>query len=236
MSNGKKNYFRHDFNARNDDKVNDLIEKFGLSGYFYFFSLLELQATNCAGEFQDSVTYHQRTLIKELRLHKNKLRVFLEYSKSICILNYTYTENKVCVSMPNLSKYMGRYTIKSPPNTPNKKKRKEKKVNEIKTVETVKTTHEVNNGFGDSISPEANYIILRIKPEHQKTLLGKYDSDYLLETFFNTYNYYKENLTQIKFEKKIWISTINGWIKRDSKPVLKKMTQDELETKYNWMK
>ena len=132
MASGKKNYFRHLFNARNDDKIQDLLDRFGLAGYFYFFALLELQASNCSDEYNDICVYHQRTLIKELRLHKNKLKVFLEYSASISILNYTYTENRVEVSIPNLAKYMGKYTNKSDPNAPNKRKEKKRKEKERK--------------------------------------------------------------------------------------------------------
>ena len=135
MASGRKNYFRHVFGARNDDKVQDLVEKFGPAGYFYWFVLVEICAERAADEMPEKFIYHQRTLIKELRLHKNKLRVFLEYSASISLLSYTYTENRVEVCIPNLSKFMGQYASKYEPKPSNKRKGKESKVKESKVKE-----------------------------------------------------------------------------------------------------
>jgi hypothetical protein len=131
MASGKKNYFRHSFSARNNVKIQSLIDKFGLAGYFYWFSLIELCAELSVDGIKTEYIYHQRTLIKELRLNKNRLSLVLTYMQSISLLSLTYNENKYALKIPNLSKYMGYYENKN-----EKKGPKESKGNEIKEKES----------------------------------------------------------------------------------------------------
>jgi hypothetical protein len=208
MASGKKNYFRHLFNARNDDKIQDLMDRFGLAGYFYFFALLELQASNCSDEYNEICVYHQRTLIKELRLHKNKLKVFLEYSASISILNYTYTENRVEVSIPNLSKYMGKYTNKSDPNLPNK--RKEKKRKEKEKTEPVK--HSVKSKFDiDAIYSAYPKKVGKAAGVKKLQTIIKTDETYnkVMQGVINYGKHCKEENTDIKYIKQ-FSTFVNG--------------------------
>jgi hypothetical protein len=127
MASGKKNYFRHSFSARNNVKIQSLIDKFGLAGYFYWFALVELCAELSVDGTKIEYVYHERTLIKELRLNKNRLNLALTYMQSISLLSLTYNENTYALCIPNLSKYMGYYETKFQSNSP-----KESKVNEIK--------------------------------------------------------------------------------------------------------
>lgn len=132
MASGKKNYFRHSFSARNNVKIQSLIDKFGLAGYFYWFALIELCAELSTDGVKTEYIYHQRTLIKELRLNKNRLNLVLTYMQSISLLSLTYTENKYALRLPNLQKYMGYYENKIEKSLPNKIKVNETKINESK--------------------------------------------------------------------------------------------------------
>ncbi len=132
MASGKKNYFRHSMFARNDDFIVDLMEKFGLQGYFYYFALIEMCAELSSTELQEKHKFHKRTLVHSLRLNTRKLNLFLTYLQDKSKISYTIMGNQYEIILPNLSKYMGKYSSKYTPNTPNKRKEKEKKEKEKK--------------------------------------------------------------------------------------------------------
>lgn len=144
MANGKKNYFRHSFTARNDERIQDVIEKFGPAGYYYWFALIELCAEQASCEIKKTYVFHPRILIKELRCHTNKLRVILEYLQSTRLILLDYNEKHIEVGIPNLSKYMGKYTNKIDSNTSNKTKLNKTKLNKIKI--TKKVSDKKNSG------------------------------------------------------------------------------------------
>jgi len=132
MASGKKDYFRHSMHARNDDKIQDIMDKFGVAGYFYWFALVEICATQAADSDTEKFIFHQRTLIKELRCHKNKLRVLLEYFENTSLILVEYTENRVEVCIPKLRKYLGRYESKLETKAPKEGKEKKRKEKERK--------------------------------------------------------------------------------------------------------
>jgi uncharacterized phage protein (TIGR02220 family) len=148
MASGKKNYFRHDFNARNDSNIDALIRKFGLSGYYYYFSLVEIFAQSCSDEFKESQTYNQSRLYRELRLKHGKLISFLTYAQGMSMLSYTYVEPMFNISIPKLSKYMGKYNSNSSNKTKvNEIKEKKRKVNKSVVEQRVipQIAHDVIN-------------------------------------------------------------------------------------------
>lgn len=147
MASGKKNYFRHSVNARKDEKIMQLIDNGSKEDYFHFFVILELcaqQAENCFPE-NGEFFFHARTLAQELMVNRSKLVLHLSKMQSCSLLEYTMTENKVQLLVPNLAKYMGRYETKYDPNSPNK--RKENKIKENKRKEKESETTSDPNFF-----------------------------------------------------------------------------------------
>lgn len=130
MASGKKNYFRHSMNARNDHKLRSFMDLFGRNwreGYFYFFTLLEL----CGNEAQEGKTEHT--------FHKKTLRdlwgtsaqgvhdVCTKCAQSALVMCKVDTDH-VTFSLPNLLNYTGKYET----NAPNKEKKiKENKENKL---------------------------------------------------------------------------------------------------------
>lgn len=127
MASGKKNYFRHSFNARNDEFVIELINEFKEKGYFMWFSLIEICAEMVADGHNQPLKLHRSRLIRELRCNESTLKVFLRYCEGRSKVLHTYLEPTFNLEIPNLVKYVGKYSE----NAPNKRKEKEIKEKEI---------------------------------------------------------------------------------------------------------
>ena len=156
MASGKKNYFRHSFHARNDDKIASLINKHGKEAYFHFFALIEICAELASDKFPEDCWFHfhPRTLADALLVKKWTLTSHLLaiHQSGLCgvsvepqsaISDRSVELQRVSVHLPNLSKFMGRYET----NAPNKRKEKEIKENKIKeTVAVAGTNPEMHDG------------------------------------------------------------------------------------------
>jgi len=132
MASGKKNYFRHSFNAFEDEKIQNAIALLGYEGYAYYFILIELLAKKCDAEFKNPIRIHQQSLRNVWRKQSKSCNKVVKKLQESGLFVATFSESFIEFDIPNLSKYMGKYTIKKSPNTPNKKKRKEKKRKESK--------------------------------------------------------------------------------------------------------
>jgi hypothetical protein len=135
MASGKKNYFRHNFNAHEDPKIVRLMNKHGLAGYAMFFILIEIYARQCENEFKESITINKRTLRQSWRKVGPTCDQGLADLQAMLLLRYTSDEQSYNIEIPNIVKYLGKYESKLPPNTPNKRKEKESKRKESKVNE-----------------------------------------------------------------------------------------------------
>lgn len=129
MASGRKNYFRHSFNAFEDEKIQKCIELLGYEGYAYYFILIELLAKQCENEFKNPIRIHPQTLRIIWRKQTKSCKKVLTKLQQSGLFVVTFTESFIELDIPNLVKYMGKYTTKSSPNVSNKKKIKEKKIN-----------------------------------------------------------------------------------------------------------
>jgi hypothetical protein len=128
MASGKKNYFRHSFNARNDEFIVSLMNEFGEKGYYMWFALCEMSGELLADGHSWPLKYNQSRLYKELRCNHSKLHLFLTYCQDRSKISSAYVEPIFSLEIPSLSKFVGKYSE----NAPNKRKEKEIKENEIK--------------------------------------------------------------------------------------------------------
>jgi uncharacterized phage protein (TIGR02220 family) len=159
MSSGKKNYFRHSMNARNDHKLKTFMSLFGRNwreGYFYFFSLLEL----CGNEAQDGKeehTFHINTLRELWGTSTKGAHDVCNKCASCALVVCNIGTNHVTFSLPNLLNYVGKYDR----NAPNKeiKEIKEKKSEQRiplaqKSKKAKPETNVINTGLftGDKVT------------------------------------------------------------------------------------
>lgn len=137
MASGKKNYFRHSFNARNDEFVIELINQFKEKGYFMWFALVEICAEMVNDGHQQPLKFNRSRLTRELRCSQGTLNLFLTYCEGRSKVLHTYLEPTYNLEIPSLLKFVGKYSE----NAPNKRKEKEIKEKEsitpeLKIVET----------------------------------------------------------------------------------------------------
>lgn len=131
MASGKKNYFRHSFNARNDEFIVGLMNEFKEKGYFMWFALCEMSGEMLADGHKWPLKYNQSRLYKELRCNHSKLHMFFTYCEHRCKISVTYVSPTFSLEIPSLLKYVGKYSEISP------NKIKEKEIKEKETKEAV---------------------------------------------------------------------------------------------------
>jgi hypothetical protein len=130
MASGKKNYFRHSFNARNDEFVIGLINEFKEKGYYMWFALTEVCAEMVNDGHSQPLKINQSRLYRELRCNQRTLNLFLTYCEGRSKVHSRYIEPTYDLEIPSLLKYVGKYLE----NAPNKTKLKEIKEKEIKVI------------------------------------------------------------------------------------------------------
>ncbi len=140
MANGKKNYFRHSFFAFEDEKIQKAVALLGYEGYAYYFILLEFLGRQCTDEVKNPITIHQQSLRNVWRKQSKSCKKVVEKLQESGLFVATFRESFVEFDIPNLSKYLGKYTNKNPSNAPNKIKENKIKENKIKGNERNKTT------------------------------------------------------------------------------------------------
>jgi len=109
-----KNYFRHFFKAHRDAKMIKLKKTRGTKGIGEYWILIEL----CAEFIHDNTTgfenvqcvFHERNLRESLSLRKQELNKCLTSLQLIFNFSWTRVEDQIFLSVPNLSKYFGKYS------------------------------------------------------------------------------------------------------------------------------
>ena len=134
MTKGNVNYFRHSFNASEDPKIQGLMDDMGVEGYGYFFILLEIYAKGCESEHKDCLVIHKRVIAKAWRRRTDGVDYVLSKMSLMHLLLYHYDPSSppsmVTISIPNMSKYIGKYKLKDSKNALIKEKEiKEKEIN-----------------------------------------------------------------------------------------------------------
>lgn len=125
MASGRKNYFRHSTSAFEDPKIQKAIDLLGYEGYAYYFILLEILAKQCENECKETIEIHQQTLRIVWRKSQQSCNKVVTKLAQSGLFVVTFKESLYEFSIPNLSKYMGKYETKLYSNTPNKRKEKE---------------------------------------------------------------------------------------------------------------
>lgn len=162
MDSGKKNYFRHSMNARNDHKLRAFMDLFGRNwreGYFYFFTLLEL----CGNDARDGKvehTFHKKTLRELWGTSAQGVHdVCTKCAQSALVMCIVGTDH-VTFSIPNLLNYTGQYV----PRAPNK-------LNQIKSNQSKEN--------GEAVNPEPKKILPEVETQEnpKNVVTGFFEPD-----------------------------------------------------------
>jgi len=132
VASGKKNYFRHSFFTHNDIKMLMLKDSIGIGFYFYYFSLLELCGEESSDHLLSSYVFHDATIRSLWSVNLKKSEHIATQMNAVGLLEFKKGNKNFQFTIPNFSKYLGKYTNKTEPNGPNKRKEKERKEKERK--------------------------------------------------------------------------------------------------------
>lgn len=223
MASGKKNYFRHSFFARNDIKLKLLRDEIGIGFYFYYFSLLELCGEESSDELKDEYVFHESTIRSLWSVNLKKSERIACVMHSVRLLEFKKRQKTFSFRIPNLSKYMGRYTSKFPSNTSNKRKEKERKGKKRK---------EKNKSIFDLSDIEKiynNYPLQKGKTEGIKKLHGTIKTQDEYDNIMQAVKRYKYscNGTEPKYIKH-FSSWVNGECWNDEMPDTKAEWEDKM--------
>lgn len=107
-------WFKHQTNARNDEKIAHLEQLAGLEGYGFYIKLLEIVAESMDGSDKCSLTYPLSTWSHQLYIHHNKVSKLLGKCEVAGLVNIKYHEGngnvRIEVIIPNLLKYRDNHT------------------------------------------------------------------------------------------------------------------------------
>ena len=107
-------WFKHQTNARNDERVAHLESLAGLEGYGFYIKLLEIVAEGMDRTDKCSITYPLTTWSHQLYIHHNKVSKLLGKCEVAGLVSVKYHEGnskvRIEVTIPNLLKYRDNHT------------------------------------------------------------------------------------------------------------------------------
>jgi hypothetical protein len=109
MASGRKSYFRHSFNARNDTKLRLFRDHVGVGFYFYYFTLLELCAENIGDEKEAHFEFHESVIRQLWCMNLRKCESTSVHLNATGLVLFKKVGKTFHFTIPNLLKYLGRY-------------------------------------------------------------------------------------------------------------------------------
>jgi hypothetical protein len=237
MTKGTKNYFRHLFNASDDPGISQIIAKYGVVGYGYYFLLVELLSGIEAVEKNDgNYKIHIRTICKKLSLRRDGCVNYLDFLTTCLTLSYHLCEDVVHLAYPNIPKYMGSYNgFKEINETIKEKKIKEKKRVEQPESDLALVTDdnaEAHKWIIDFL-PDDTLELLKAKKvsiKTQKAWLNKYSKKHL-EAEISKAAIWELDNRRVNFG-----GFLSGWLGRNPdiwrEAEIAKKEQEEYQTKF----
>jgi len=136
----KSNYFRHSFNAHEDIKIMELIERGGIKCVGVYFVLLEIYGSMIMDDDNQSFkqNINTRRIANAVGLRSDSCRTCIELIADCKLIEAVRFKSPISyfeVGIPNFLKYFGRYSKTETIKCPNKRKEKEKKEKEMKEKE-----------------------------------------------------------------------------------------------------
>lgn len=107
-------YFKHYSNASSSKLINHLIDRMGVSGYAYWFLLLELCNEHWDGKAEPKFSFHSRVVRQKLRISQAKLELFLGFCSGFSEVSFNFSENVLSLDIPKIAEVKtSRSVIKS---------------------------------------------------------------------------------------------------------------------------
>jgi hypothetical protein len=221
MSKGNRDYFRHSFHARNDDKIRAfgaLLGRQKRESYFYYFTLIEL----CASMSEDGQTVfkiHTQVLREMWMTDTQGAHNMCKRLASVALLMLHSCSSHVVVEIPNLPKYLGKYKNKESKNAlikRNEMKRNEMKINTPTPL--MMPPLSVDDSSVDSLIEIWNKKLVPLGLPYAPLTLGRK----MLDQFFIL-------SARLAKEKKTWEWYVNEISKSDFL-----IEEKKIKTTFNW--
>ena len=105
-------WFKHMTASTNDEKLSRLRDEFGLAGYGFWWSVVEIIAGNLSEDEQTSVTFSPKKWGNSLGISAKKFQTLAEFCAKIGLFQIEFSQNAITINMPNILKYKDEYTGK----------------------------------------------------------------------------------------------------------------------------
>lgn len=195
-------YYRHRLDASDDPKLQNLIDDMGIVALGYYFSLLEIFGRNYAKRNENEIVFiHRRIFANAWRKRVDSCDKVLTKFQLSGLLVFTKTDSTYALSVPNFSKYFGRYKKTEPLELPNKSKVKERKVN--KTV-AKKVDQAIIGNLESDIDKAINYLNKKTGKNYKSSTKSTRS---FLNVLFKRGNTYSEIISVIDKKNEQWKGT-----------------------------
>lgn len=101
-------WFKHYTNSMEGETLQEFCETFGLTGYAFWFILLEIFYSKMDDENSVSVKIHRSIMRSRLKLNYNKIESLLSLGSTLGALRFSQNGNVYEIEICNMLKYMGR--------------------------------------------------------------------------------------------------------------------------------
>lgn len=103
-------WFKHMTQSAYDEKLSQLRDEYGLEGYGFWWSIVEIIAAQVDENEQTSVTFSAKKWGNSLGISAKKFRIIAEFCAKIGLIFVKSDEKTITISMPNILKYRDEYT------------------------------------------------------------------------------------------------------------------------------
>lgn len=103
-------WVKHMTSSANDEKLSKLRDAFGLEGYGFWWSVVEIVAEKVDENQQTSVTFSAKKWGNLLGISAKKFQTLAEFCANIGIISINNTQNELTVNIHNILKYRDEYT------------------------------------------------------------------------------------------------------------------------------
>lgn len=215
MASGKKNYFRHVFNAHRNADMAELIRKKGFDYYGRWWVLVELLAEQAQDGCKDEYKLHLNTLRTSLQSNSKGVLTFLKVTSTFTECSVNVEGNYAFFKYPNLSSFIGTYRVQMPLIKGKERKGKESKVKESKVKEKPATSDwhiKLSSLFSDTGIQD---FVSRATKESVKILIEAHDEEHLRKEITKAYVHDCEQLPHKR--KKLIGKYLINWFSNQEK-------------------
>jgi Domain of unknown function (DUF4373) len=103
-------WFKHESQARNDERISRLEDKAGLEGYGFYFKLLEIVASNMDSSNGCGMTYSLSRWGRQANISTKKAVFLLQCCHDVSLIIAQRVNDDMTVNIPNLLKYRDNHT------------------------------------------------------------------------------------------------------------------------------